>query len=375
MVSYYDLCRRLAMSLAIISVVCCLIVILIITSTKKKSGFLKVLRGLNATVLLNSVAIAFSIGNTTSDFCVAQAFLVFWTDISIAIWVMIIALVVCYIVYSRRNLDLHVLFFPIFAIAACLPLSVVIPGMYYHVYGQRSSISWCNIRDDDSSATTAIWRSFYVYFTASSMIVTYLAVGAVFIRLALNGKGNIVKAKSTPAESALNSLAIRLLFYPLVETILRSGMFLSVSKYSNDDSSIMVHSIFSPAVGIGYFIVFFLVQPGAWKTFRRLLGIDSSGEDKPLISHGDNVNSTGNISRTNSADPGVSPPPPLPSVLSDHLSFETATSIHYYDNESFDVSVSDSLGSNKFEIDPDRSHSIVCSNFDEDTLIYTSSIG
>jgi len=96
----------------------------------------------------------------------------------------------------------------------------------------------------------------------------------------------------TPAEIAINTLCRRVMYYPILQTIGRSGYAwyefqygfnFSISQVEHDPERyglLMYSAIITPTVSIGYLILFLYIEPHAYRIFKKIFcGINTPQED------------------------------------------------------------------------------------------------
>jgi hypothetical protein len=129
----------------------------------------------------------------------------------------------------------------------------------------------------------------YYYARLVSIALNFIMIGCILY------KNYKVRSKSkikTPAEIAINTLCRRVMYYPILQTISRSGYAwyefqygfnFSTSQAEHDPEryGLLIYSaIVAPAVSIGYLIIFLYIEPHAYKIFKKIFcGIDTPGKD------------------------------------------------------------------------------------------------
>ena len=156
----------------------------------------------------------------------------------------------------------------------------------------------------------------YYYARLISIALNFIMIGCILY------KNYKVRSKSkikTPAEIAINTLCRRVMYYPILQTISRSGYAwyefqygfnFSASQAEHDPERyglLMYSAIIAPTISIGYLIVFLYIEPHAYKIFKKIFcGIDTSGKDSDNRSSSSRINgsvvSNNNSSRNSNID-------------------------------------------------------------------------
>ena len=92
-------------------------------------------------------------------------------------------------------------------------------------------------------------------------------------------KSNIQKA--SPELSAIRTLGIRMIYYPIVQCVGRSGWGWYAHEYGTIGdtttknptmlASLYYLALITPVISIGYLTIFLVMQPAVWRHFRNLL--------------------------------------------------------------------------------------------------------
>jgi hypothetical protein len=139
----------------------------------------------------------------------------------------------------------------------------------------------------------------YYYARLISIALNFIMIGCIIY------KNYRVRSKSTtktPAEIAINTLCRRVMYYPILQSIGRSGYAwfefqygfnFSVSQAEHDPEryGLLIYSaIITPTISIGYLIIFLYIEPHAYKIFKKIFfGIDT------LVKDSDNRSSSSRI--------------------------------------------------------------------------------
>lgn len=184
-------------------------------------------------------------------------------------WIAFIAL---YIILYRRKFNIFENYY--YILATCL-----IPGIVPTIiYGIGS------IPDDaqnDELIGLAILDIYY-YIRLISIALNFFFVFLAFYKINLMSSTTLNKS---PQEIAIRTLARRLIFYPIVQAIGRSGYAWYEFEYGleidTDDPDTQQYvcliflTIVTPLVSIGYLVIFLAMQPRAYEEFLKMLSCTS----------------------------------------------------------------------------------------------------
>ena len=151
----------------------------------------------------------------------------------------------------------------------------------------------------------------YLYFYARviTIALNFIMIGCIVY------KNYRVRSKSTtktPAEIAINTLCRRIMYYPILQTISRSGYAWYESQYGFDFSvteaehnqsryaALMFTAIITPTVSVGYLILFLTIEPNAYDCFKELFccGSSSSSKRQHNKSQNDSLRASSNFEGT-----------------------------------------------------------------------------
>jgi hypothetical protein len=189
-----------------------------------------------------------------------------WGGIASSLWSNILIFVTCQIIFTSRSVDIHSNYKYYFCFVT-IPATVIsiLEGIYVR-----------------HSGSTAI---FYCYFILRSTSV----VGNILLFLIIVTQLYHLHSFSTNDYSKLNSLnpiyvlSMRLIYYCLVQTITRVGASWYQLQYgyghtyhhetasSFQTAAYLLEYILTPSAGIGYLIVFLVIQPDAQEVLWSLL--------------------------------------------------------------------------------------------------------
>jgi hypothetical protein len=179
-------------------------------------------------------------------------------------WISFVAL---YIVVMKRKLDANQYFWKILwtstlpaLIIALLFFAAAVPQTHRneHVYHVTEYLNY--------------------YVRLVLIGINFLFCGAILYQVELISSQT---TKKSPQELAIRLLARRMIFYPIVQAIGRLGFawYEQVYGFSIDNphptktqfASMLVISIITPLVSVGYLIIFLTMQPDAYQQFKRLI--------------------------------------------------------------------------------------------------------
>ena len=129
----------------------------------------------------------------------------------------------------------------------------------------------------------------YYYARLISIALNFIMVGCIMYK---NYRVRSKNKSKTPAEIAINTLCRRVMYYPILQTIGRSGYAwyefqygfnFSISQVEHDPERyglLMYSAIITPTVSIGYLILFLYIEPHAYRIFKKIFcGINTPEKD------------------------------------------------------------------------------------------------
>jgi hypothetical protein len=219
---------------------------------------------------------------------------------------------------------------------------------------------------------TFVHLTLYYYARLVSIALNFIMIGFIVYK---NYQVRSKNATKTPAEIAINTLCRRVMYYPVLQTISRSGYAwyefqygfnFSVSQAQHDPEryGLLIYSaIITPTISIGYLMIFLYIEPHAYKIFKKIFcGIDTpeKGSDNQSISSSIDGSVLSNI--YNSSNSSISNNDMMKSSLQEQQSIIEMTrnserkSAYLYDNmrdSHFSWSVLRTSIANFFVIDDD----------------------
>ena len=135
--------------------------------------------------------------------------------------------------------------------------------------------------DEDSSIYLVhlARRSLYYYARLISISFNFVMIACILYR---NYRIRSKSTTKTPAEIAINTLCRRVMYYPILQTISRSGYAWYESQYGFDFrvsqaehngeryTALMYSAIITPTVSFGYLIIFLYIEPNAYNSFKEI---------------------------------------------------------------------------------------------------------
>lgn len=250
-----------------ISLVCTLTNLWLIHIMKKWNGFLAVITSMCCCQIVYDVSFALHISaNDGSTAIAVWAALQFFGGISVSVWTNILAFVVLRVVVSLKSTDIMKNFYLLTAIA-------MIPSLLtgFLILGMQLS---------DRRDRFAAVEGFYYWARIGSIAINFIIHGIVMYK---TYQLNRLKtwAQRTPQEIAIQILSHRMIYYPCMQAISRIGAswyeaLYGYGPYVGNTSNYQftlacLYAGLSPATGIGYLVVFLMMQPYAVAQLRSVL--------------------------------------------------------------------------------------------------------
>lgn len=234
---------------------------------RKWNGYLAIITAMCCCQIVYDVSFAAHISaNDGSTAIAVWAALQFFGGISVSVWTNILAFVVLRVVVSLKSTDIMKNFHVLTAIA-------MIPSLItgFLILGMQLS----NRRDRFAAV-----EGFYYWARIGSIAINFVIHGIVMYK---TNQLNRLKTWSqrTPQEIAIQILSHRMIYYPCMQAISRIGAswyeaLYGYGPYVGNTSNFQftlacLYAGLSPATGIGYLVVFLLMQPFAVAQLRSLL--------------------------------------------------------------------------------------------------------
>lgn len=251
---------------SIIGTICSIITIILIRRVKSTTGHVYLVYLMSVYQLLYDITFFFSevpvryyISVTANLFqatCgVASSFVSNW-----------IAFIAMYIVWYRRKVD-------VFANLKIIHITSFLPGFASALIYLVASVPKSKASEDLVNISIV-----YIYnnLRLFSIFLNFVFVLMILVRI-YRFNGN----PSSPQEIAIRTLARRMIYYPIIQAIGRSGYSWYEYAYGTnfgdekvdtvEYSSMILAAIVTPAVSVGYMIIFLIMQPNAYKHFKALI--------------------------------------------------------------------------------------------------------
>jgi len=193
----------------------------------------------------------------------------YFGGLSVSIWTNILALVVLKVVVTYEAFNIRKNFYFLSAIALVPPLLLCVLNIalykdHYNTGGQDDNIG-----------------QIYSYSRTASILINFVAYGIISVQASKIGGPNVGDGEISQQQLMINELSRRMIYYPLMQTVSRIGASVYEPVYgygpylgnSSQDKYIwaIIYAITAPAAGIGYLIIFLMMQPYAYEQFVALL--------------------------------------------------------------------------------------------------------
>lgn len=206
----------------------------------------------------------------------------FFGGLSVSIWTNILAIVVLKVVVTFEAFNIRKNFYFLSAVAMLPPFIICILSMALY-------------KEDATSGDQDVVGTVYSYSRAVSIAINFVCYGIIAVRAR---KITTATAGEISSQQLLiNELSRRMIYYPLMQTVSRIGACVYEPVYGYgpylghssqpEFSWACVYAITAPAAGIGYLVIFLLMQPYAYEQFVSLLTTC-----KPIPSTGTSVASS-----------------------------------------------------------------------------------
>lgn len=181
-----------------------------------------------------------------------------------------IAYVAFYVVYYNKNIDIN-------SNKKLMYLSSFLPGLINGIILLGATIPQ---KDTNFDLRQIAIVDIYYYIRLASILLNFLFAGLTLFKIYKMGSKRRTKSFE---EIAIQTFSYRLLFYPIIQAVGRLGNAWYEKAYGEDydnaddasttqyDSLLFV-AILTPLVSVGYLIIFLIMQPSAYKYFKRLFG-------------------------------------------------------------------------------------------------------
>lgn len=242
--------------------------IFIIHRLKSKTGHVQLVLTMSYFQLLYDMTFFFS--NVDCGYYISVAANVFQLSCGIAgslisNW---IAFIAWYVVTYRKKLD-------IFYWYRYMLLSSLLPGIADALIYCVATIPQPNTNDDMADMSVL---GMYYYTRLVSIGLNFIMCSIAVYKIRLMGSN---KAKKSDHEIAIATVTSRMVLYPIVQAIGRSGYSWYEAAYGSDIDStddgtqaqyacLLFLTIITPMVSVGYLIIFLTMQPNAYEHLKSL---------------------------------------------------------------------------------------------------------
>lgn len=266
-----DLGLYIQVSIASLSLLCSLLTIFLIYVMKKWNGYSIMIVNLSLAQSIYDVSIIMSCGSG-DDFFTAERFLRYFSGSAASLWTNVILLVVAYVVYKLQIFDVKKNFLQILIVIVISPALTV--SVLQLKFPQIMLYFWFRI--------ASIALNIFVYLAVQRKLRLMSTLRPDW---SINGWKDWWRGKSRYRTESSNELkrdpirllAHRLKYYPMVQILSRVGVawfeFIthtdgftyaySIHAPVKDQVAFFLYSFTQPSAGIGFFIVFLWVSPGA----------------------------------------------------------------------------------------------------------------
>jgi len=158
---------------------------------------------------------------------------------------------------------------------------------------------------------TFVHLTLYYYARLVSIALNFIMIGFIVYK---NYQVRSKNATKTPAEIAINTLCRRVMYYPILQTISRSGYAwyefqygfdfrVTEAQHDPERYGLLIYSaIIAPTVSISYLILFLYIEPHAYKIFKKIFcGIDTPEKKEEDHDDDDYKSTTSRMDESNRA--------------------------------------------------------------------------
>lgn len=190
-------------------------------------------------------------------------------------WIAFIAL---YIVWHRQRFD-------IFGLIKSIQISCFVPGIVAAIV-----FLWAMVPESKYNARLETISIVYIYNSirlisiALNFLFVFMTAARTYYR---SGSGGT----RTEQEIAIRTLSRRMVFYPVIQAIGRSGYTWYEFDYGTavgeDDANnteyaaLIFLTVITPMVSVGYLLIFVMMQPNAYRQLKQLLSCSPQDKQEP----------------------------------------------------------------------------------------------
>ena len=163
----------------------------------------------------------------------------------------------------------------------------------------------------NSHLVTFVHLTLYYYARLVSIALNFIMIGCILYK---NYRVRSKNTTKTPAEIAINTLCRRVMYYPILQTISRSGYAwyefqygfdfrVTEAEHDPERYGLLIYSaIIAPTVSISYLILFLYIEPNAYTIFKKVFcGIDTTEKKEEDHDDDDYKSTTSRMDESNRA--------------------------------------------------------------------------
>lgn len=253
--------------LSSVAFLCTTLTIIVIKYMNKRNGYIQILWSMCLCQLVYDATFFFHQTDRSSLFRVAfWNGLQFFSGLSVAIWTNLLTLTILYVVTQKRSFNVIKNYCYLRTVALIPPIILLLAAIGAY-------------KDEEKEKIIA-----YIYFWAriASILLNFL-VFVIIAYWAYKLKQGLKKAnkKETKYYTAILVLSHRLIYYPIAQSVARSGAAIyepvyGFGPFEGETASTtqfvfeLLYTILNPSAGILYMIIFLIMQPMAFDIFMKL---------------------------------------------------------------------------------------------------------
>lgn len=239
-----------------ISILCSLTAIWLILFLNKKNGYVLLIFSLCLSEIIYNSGFILSFYNHNL-LCHVRYSLFFIGGLAVSMWINIISGVVLYMLYALRTLDIYS-YYPYFTVYAwVLPILAAI-------FNFHNEFNW-HCHDEMNEVSYAIGAA-YSYARIVLVLVNMIIYGCIHRKVRNITKDNYDAISIT--NRAVVNVATRMKYYAFIHILFRIlPTFTEIIEPNSYYIIVFLSSILTSSTGIGYFIVFVYMHPGAFVLF------------------------------------------------------------------------------------------------------------
>ncbi len=251
-----------ALLFAFISLVSTVVTLVLIFDMKRWNAYMLLIFNLTFCQFFYDLAFFFLITYTQRASQLALAFLTTFGGVSVTLWTNVISFILCSIVLNLQSFNVYG-YFKIFFIA------IMVPSL---------ALAVLNIIFYDPSFEHSILTNFYYWLRIGSIVFNIAVHALISVKLSRMGFD-----KNSRKQDPVRVLASRLKYYPIVQIVTRVGAAWYEAAYgyntesfdnnmnATQKTSFLLYAVCVPSAGLGYFLIFLLVQPKALAVLKARL--------------------------------------------------------------------------------------------------------